>query len=65
MQLKCLFYCWQCERENIYGRIRNWNRNFLLVKEDPDPIPDRNLGRKRNPDTDPKKIVSDPQQCQS
>jgi hypothetical protein len=55
------FYCWHCERENIYGRIRNWVRNFLLVKEDPNPDPDPKLGRKRDPNPDPKKIVSDPQ----
>jgi hypothetical protein len=45
--------------------MRNWIRNFLLVKEDPDrnPDPDPKLGQKwdRNPDPDPKKIVSDPQ----
>jgi hypothetical protein len=57
--LKCLFYCWHCERTNIYGRIQNWIRNFLLAKEDPDPNPDLKLGRKWDPD--PKKIVSDPQ----
>jgi hypothetical protein len=48
------FYCWHCERENIYDRIRNWIRKLLLVKEDPDP----KLGRKWD-----KKIVSDPQHC--
>jgi hypothetical protein len=35
-------------------------RNFLQVKEDPDPNPDPKLGRKWDPD--PKKIVLDPQQ---
>jgi hypothetical protein len=55
MPWKCLFYFCYCERKNIYGRIRNWIRNFLLVREDPNPI----LGRKW--DADPKKIVSDPQ----
>jgi hypothetical protein len=49
MPWNVFFYCWYLERENIYGRIRNWIRNFLLVNEDPDPNPD------------PKKIVSDPQ----
>jgi hypothetical protein len=44
-------------KKNIYSRIWNWIRNFLLVKEDPDPDP--KLGRKWDPD--PKKIVSDPQ----
>jgi hypothetical protein len=24
MPWKCLFYCWHCERKNIYSRIRNW-----------------------------------------
>jgi hypothetical protein len=48
------FYSWYCERENIYGRIRNWIRKFLLVKEDPNPDP--KLGRKwdLNPDPDKK-----------
>jgi hypothetical protein len=39
--------------------IWNWIRNFLLVKEDPNP--DLKRGRKWDPD--PKKIVSDPQHC--
>jgi hypothetical protein len=52
-----LFYCWHCEGKNIYSRIRNWISNFLSVKEDPDP----KLGRKWDPNPDPKKIVSDPQ----
>jgi hypothetical protein len=38
-------------KKNIYGRIRNWIRNFLLVREDPDP----KLGRKWDPNPDPKK----------
>jgi hypothetical protein len=42
---------------NVKGRIRNWIRNFLLVKYDPDP--DSKLGGKWDPD--PVKIVSDPQ----
>jgi hypothetical protein len=55
--MKMLFYCWHCERQKIYGGIRNWIRNFLLFREDPNPDP--KLGRKWDPD--PKKIVSDPQ----
>jgi hypothetical protein len=55
------FYCWHCERKNIYSRIRNWIRNFFLVKEDPDLNPDPKLGRKWDPNPDPEKIVSDPQ----
>jgi hypothetical protein len=51
------FYCWHCERKNIDGPIRNWIRNFKLVREDPDP----KLGQDPNPD--PKKIVSAPQHC--
>jgi hypothetical protein len=62
--LKChenVFYYWHCERKNIYSRIRNWIRNFLVVKEDPNPDP--KLRRKWDPNPDPKKIVSDPQHC--
>jgi hypothetical protein len=51
--MKMPFYCWHCERKNIYSRIRNWIRNFLLpvVKEDPDPNP--KLGQKWDPNPDP------------
>jgi hypothetical protein len=53
--MKMPFLLLHSERKNIYGRIRNWIRNFLLVKEDPDP----KQGRKWDPD--PKKIALDPQ----
>jgi hypothetical protein len=53
------FYCWHRESDNIYGRIRNWIRNFLLVKKDPDPDP--KLGRKWDLNPDPKKMDSEPQ----
>jgi hypothetical protein len=63
MPRKFLFYYWQYERKNIYSRIRNCIRNFLLVNKDPDPNPDPDpkLGRKWDPNPDPKEIVSDPQ----